>query len=53
MSPVSPVHSGFWSLPCVLSWGRDTFAEGIEDVPPEPPGMRQILEFNRSLAAVR
>ena len=34
----------------MLSLGRETFIERLEDVPPEPSGMKQILEFNRHLA---
>ena len=34
----------------MLSLERATFIERLEDVPPEPSGMEQILEFNRHLA---
>jgi hydroxyacylglutathione hydrolase len=34
----------------MLSLERQTFIDRLADVPPEPPGMQQILEFNRHLA---
>ena len=33
----------------LLSLDREAFIDRLADVPPEPPGMRQILEFNRHL----
>ena len=37
----------------MLTLERPAFVDRLEDVPPEPPGMQEILEFNRSLAGVR
>ena len=37
----------------MLSLERQAFVDRLEDVPPEPPGMQQILEFNRSRAGVQ
>ena len=34
----------------MLSLEHQAFIDGLADVPPEPPGMQQILEFNRHLA---
>jgi glyoxylase-like metal-dependent hydrolase (beta-lactamase superfamily II) len=34
----------------MLSLERETFIDRLADVPPEPPGMQQILHFNRHLA---
>jgi hypothetical protein len=31
----------------MLSLERETFIDRLADVPPEPPGMQQILEYNR------
>lgn len=36
----------------MLSLDRTAFIDRLSDVPPEPPGMQQILEFNRRAAAV-
>jgi len=36
----------------MLSLDRQDFIERLADVPPEPPGMQQILEFNRQLAGM-
>ena len=37
----------------LLSLPRQAFVDRLGDVPPEPPGMLQILEFNRSLGPGR
>jgi len=36
----------------MLSLERETFIDRLADVPPEPPGMQQILHFNRHLASM-